>query len=476
MATRRNTSIATSKKADLQRKFAGKLTVIRPFLAYAIPYYTVGGADTEYLISNPNNKAAKVTFAVFGKNCKIVKKQQFSLKPNCTKTIRLRAIAPDRAGHAVLVSTLSLIGHILYLRQDDIAVVGGELAGRDNLFTWPSREKSRTYGFGYRAIALGHDSLGGSVFVSNPHAMVITGSLVFYDQMCSPTRPRRISVKPGCTAEYKFPKGSYGYGRIQVSEQAVINVLHFTASSKGIAAAELLGESDKLTVPATDPKPGRKILFDDTHACRPGVTGDWTDYEKALINAGYSVAHHTISTVTLAALKKHDVFVIATARSSYTNTEKKAISDFVNQGGGLLIVQDFGNAPWSIPTREVLNYFGANDDNNFMHDPTNNVGGQTDDVIFDYQRNFLGHPITNDWKSFHVDAAASLSGGEGWNTIVETDDDSDPARRPAVIVRTFGEGRIVAFGDSNTWANHLIGNLENERFGIRCAEWLLFRI
>lgn len=476
MATRRITRTTAAKRADLQQKLAGRLTVIRPFRAYAIPYYTVGGADTEYLISNPNSQPAKVTLVVYGKNCRAVKKQQFSLKPNCTKTVRLRAIAPERAGHAVLVSTLALIGHILYLRQKDIAVVGGELAGCDNLFSWPSREKSRTYGFGYRALALGHDNLGGSVFVSNPHATAMTGSLVFYDQTCTPTRPRRIAIKPGCTAEYKFPKGHYGYGRIQVSDQAVINVLHFTASSRGVAAAELLGETNKLTVPATDPTPGKKILFDNTHSCRPGVTNDWTDYEKALVNAGYSVAHHTAPSVTLAALRKHDVFVIVIARQSYTEAEKKAISDFVNQGGGLLIVQDFGNAPWSVPTREVLNYFGANDDNNFMHDPTNNVGGQTDDVVFDYQRNFLGHPITNGWKSFHVDAAASLSGGQGWQTIVETDDDADPARRPAVITRTYGEGRIVAFGDSNTWANHLLGNLENKRFGIRVAEWLLFQI
>lgn len=476
MATVRKAETNTLVKAGIQKKLAAKLTIARPDRTYAIPYYTVAGADTEYLISNPNNQAVKVTLAVFGKNCRIIKTLQFSLKPNCTRTIRLRAISPDFAGHAVLVATLPLIGHILYLRQGDVAVVGGELSGGDNLFAWPSREKSRTYGFGYRALPLGHDSLGGSVFISNPQAAVMTGSIVFYDQACSPTPSRRISIKPGCTAEYKFPKGNYGYGRVQVTDQAVINVLHFTASSKGVAAAELLGEGNQLTVPVTDPVARSKILFDDTHVCRPGVTGDWTDYEKALVDAGYSVAHHAAATVTLAALKKHDVFVIVTARSSYTDAEKKAISEFVNQGGGLLIVQDFGGAPWSVPTREVLNYFGANDDNNFINDPTNNMGGQTDDVIFDYQRNFLGHPITNGWKYFHVDAASSLSGSAGWSTVVETDDDSVPPRRPAVIARAFGKGRIVAFGDSNTWANHLIGNLDNKRFGIRCAEWLLFRI
>lgn len=476
MAIKRSTKPKTVRIANLPRYLADRLRVARPLRAYALPYHTINGTDTEYLISNPNAQAVNVTLVVFGKKCKIVKKLRFTLRPNCTRSIRLRAIEPEHAGHTILTSTADLVAHILYLRQKDVAVVGGELAGRDNLFSWLSHEKSRTYGFGYRALALGHDKLGGAVFVSNPNSKRLLGRLVFYNQKCRAERPLRVAVNPGCTAKYPFPNGRYGYGRIQVSGQAVINVLHFTASSQGVAAAELVGEANRLQSPPVNPKPRSRILFDDTHSCRPGVVGDWTDYESALVGAGYTVTHHTASSVTLPALKRHDVFVIAMARSSYSGSEKKAISDFVNQGGGLLVVQDFGNAPWSVPTREILNLFGANDDNNFIHDPTNNVGGQIDDVIFDYQRNFLAHPITNGWKYFHVDAAASLSGGAGWNTIVETDDDSVPARRPVVIVRAFGAGRIVAFGDTNTWANHLINNLENKRFGIRCAEWLLFRI
>lgn len=476
MPAKRKTKVRVSKRTDFSISLADRLKLTRMQRAYALPYYTIGGTDTEYLISNPNRDPVKVALLVFGKKCRIEKKKQFTLKPDCTKSLLLRAIVPDHAGHAILISSLDLICHLLYLRKKDIAVVGGELAGRDNLFSWKDKQISRTYGFGYRARALGHDTLGGKVFISNPNSTRLAGQLVFYDQKCRGIRPQRILIKPGCTAEYAFPKGRYGYGRVQVSDQAVINVLHFTASSKGLAAAELVGESNRLAMPPTDPKPGKKILLDDTHGCRPGVTGDWTEYEAALVSAGYTVAHYTAPSVTLAALKKHDMFAIVIARSSYTTAEKKAISDFVNQGGGLLIVQDFGNAPWSVPTREILNYFGANDDNNFIHDPTNNVGGQIDDVIFDYQRNFLGHQITNGLKQFHVDAATSLSGGEGWTTIVETDDDSVPSRRPAVIVRSFGSGRIAAFGDSNTWADHLINNLENKHFGIRCAEWLLFRI
>jgi hypothetical protein len=461
-------------KAGL-RKLANSIEVARTQIAYAVPYFTRDGADTEYLISNPNTSPVKVRVGVVGQRCRIVKIHDFKLGPHCTRSIRVRADAPENAGHSLVVSTARVIIHLLYLRRD-AAVSGAEQAGRDNLFSWNPREKSRTYGFGYRALALGHDTLNGAVFVSNPHNTVLTAHVAFFDQECRLAAAKRLRIKPGCTAEGAFPKGRFGHGCVTVSHQAVVNVLHFAASTRGIAAAELIGEADLIDAPCDVPARKSKILFDDTHSCRAGLVGDWTSYEAALVAAGYTVTHYTATSVTLANLKRHDVFVIAMARQSYTSAEQQAISQFVSEGGGLLVVQDFGNAPWSVPTREILNLFGANDDNNTVQDPTNHfTPGNTSEVVFDYQRNFLPHPIVNGWKYFHVSATASLS-GTGWTTVVETDDDSTPIRQPVLLARSFGAGRVVAFGDSNTWADHAINDLENKLLGIRCEEWLLFRI
>ena len=457
------------------RRLASGIAVRRDLSAYALPYFTRSGGDTEYLISNPGSGSLGAVLGVFGKNCKLVKKLEFKLGPNCTRSVRLRAIVPDHAGHCVLQASAEPIIHLLYYRAPDIALVAAAQVGRDNLLGWRRGEASRTYGFGYRALAPGHDTLGGAVFVSNPDSVTLSGQIAFFDQGCQEVARKRFRVAPGCTAEFGFPGGRFGYGTVEVSSPSAINVLHFAASSRGVASAELIGEADR--VPSVAPRPRSRILFDDTHACRPGATGDWTQYEAALVSAGYSVTHFTQPPVTLAALRRHDVFVVASPRSPYTAAEKQAIADFVSGGGGLMIVQDFGNAPWSAPTREMLNLFGASDDNNTMQDPTNCFSpGQFDDVVFDYQRNFKAHPIVNGLKYFHVDAAASLSGGTAWTTVVETDDDSTPARRPAVLASSFGAGRVVAFGDTNTWADHLIGHLENKRFGVRCAEWLLLRI
>jgi hypothetical protein len=477
MRKRSRTRPSARRAATRARTLAGRLTAGRRQLGYAIPYYTRDGGDTEYLFSNAGSSPVTAGLLVFGPPCTVAEAFRFVLKPHCTRTFRIRGIAPEHAGHSLLLADGELVVHLLYLGAKTLPVVGGELAGRDNLLTWAPEERSRTYGFGYRALPLGPEPLDGALFVSNPGGAVLSGVLVYYDQRCEPVKRHRVAVKPGCTAEFPFPRGGFGYGLIQVSGPPVLNVLHYAPRARTVAAAELLGDANRVDGPADPPEPGRKILFDDTHACRPGLVGDWTDYEAALTGAGYAVTHHTAPTVTLGALQPHDVFVVSVPRVSYAPAEKTAVVDFVNAGGGLLIVQDFGNAPWSGPTREVLNLFGTTDDNNFVQDPTHCLTpGQSDDVVFDPTRNFLPHPILTGVTSFHVDAAASLSGGSGWTAIVETDGDSTPARRPAVVVRGLGAGRVLAFGDSNTWANHLIANLDNRKFGVRCAEWLLFQI
>jgi hypothetical protein len=477
MAVKRGSSSKAGQASARALKLADGLVAAPIVRVYAVPYYTRNGGDTEYLISNPNPIAVDVEVVVFGKDCKIRKRVKLAIQPSCTASVRLRAIVSDHASFCgVICKQGELVIHLLYLRDGDWSMLGGELAGRDNLYDWKN-EASRTYGFGYRTQPVGSDPAAGALFVSNPHGATLTGQLVYYGRSCKPVGKHRVAVKPGCTQEYPFPKNDYGYGLITISRQPVLNVLHFTASAKGLAAAELVGEANRVNVPSQPPKQRSKVLFDFTHGCRAGLVGDWVEFEAALVAAGYPVAHHTAATVTLAALQQHHVFVAAMVRMSYTAAEKQAIVDFVNGGGGVLVVQDFGNAPWSVPTRELLNLFGANDDNNIVDDPTNAfTPGQGSSAIFDAQRNFLAHPIVTGWQSFHVSAAASLSGDSAWSTVVETDDDSVPSRRPVVIARAFGSGRVVAFGDSNTWADHAIADLENRRFGVRTIEWLLFRI
>lgn len=177
---------------------ADRVAVSRRQLGYAIPYYTRGGGDTEYLISNPNGHTLTAALFVFGKQCKVAKGIRFRLGPHCTKTFRLRPIVPEHAGHSVLIADDEMIVHLVYLSGKNIAVVSGELAGRANLLGWHSAERARTYGFGYRALPLGPGPLNGAAFVSNPNGFPLAGLLVYFDQRCRPVKQQRVAIKPGC--------------------------------------------------------------------------------------------------------------------------------------------------------------------------------------------------------------------------------------------------------------------------------------
>lgn len=159
----------------------------------------------------------------------------------------------------------------------------------------------------------------------------------------------------------------------------------------------------------------------------------------------------------------------------------QAITDFVNGGGGLLLCQDYGlrtpipPSPWTHPMRQLLYLFGAADEENLAEDALHNTGS-SGWILFETPRNFSGHPVMRNIKSFSVDAVCTLSGSTGWTTIAETDDDSSPVRRPVLMGRGFGTGRVLVIGDSNTFADHLIGNFDNANLSVSSIEWLLFKI
>ena len=73
-------------------------------------------------------------------------------------------------------------------------------------------------------------------------------------------------------------------------------------------------------------------------------------------------------------------------------------------------------------------------------------------------------------------SASTFSTAAGWTTVVETDGDAVPANQPVLIERGVGTGRVLVFGDSNTLANYVIGNHDNQAFGVRLGDRVLFKI
>lgn len=458
-----------------------------PFWAWGLPYFTIDNSETEYLISNPNSSTITGELHIYGKErrqCKELAVKRVRLAPNCTQTFKIRNLVPEQAGYSVLLMPLKVVGHILYYEHRGTAIAGGELG--DGIETRPIRDfrigrvikprpPAETYALGYRATPLLKSPIKGAVYVSNPWVWELTGGIAFYDQNCQIAKRYSLKIPPHCTGTYEFPKNKYGYACVSISHAAIINVLHFDTLQKRLAAAELVGPSHKSDCRTRTSSAGKRILMDYTHGCRPGNLGDWTDYESMLVAAGYPVSHHTAATVTLATLKRYDAFVVVAARSVYSESEKEAISRFVAEGGGLLIVTDIGNDPCSAPTRELLNYFSTSDYNNCVMDSVHNRGGDPTAAVFDYERNFVPHVITQGLKVVTVGGTCTLS-AKVWNEIIVTDANTSPPEHAVAIERPYDKGRIVATGDSDAWSNRLLGLMQNAGYAGKTIQWLLKEI
>ena len=443
---------------------------------YGLPYFTRNGGDTEYLLSNPNGVGATATLTVFDRECKATKPIELKFAPHCTQSVRLRGIVPDNAGHAILAADTRLVAHLLYTTGAGVTVAGGELGGNDNLAVARIGSSTRTYSFGYRALALGKEKLSGAVFVSNPHAVDLNGVVVFYDQSCAAGTPVTFRIKAGCTREFPFPDAKFGYGLVGIEDQAIINVIHFTSEPRHIAATELVGERNLVDVPAIPPATRKAVVFDDTHL--GGMQRGWTTFDPALAAAGLSVTHITAPPLTAAALQNAEAVVIGMSPDAYSQAEIALLVAFVQGGGGLFLVTDFGGGVWSAPMRAVLNAFGITDENNTASDPTNSWDGDPGHILFDNQRNFRAHPIVSGVSSLATNATPTLAASSGapWDTVIETDADTLPARRPILMARSFGAGRVVAFGDASAIRDTLLGTRDNKTLAVRCVQWVLFRI
>jgi hypothetical protein len=368
------------------------------------------------------------------------------------------------------------------MRRGDATVVGNALAGRSALVGMPIRPAPTTYGFAYRTLPLGPDTLEASLFVSNPNSASLGGQLLVYGERCELLDRQQIGVRPGCTREYRLPSGHYGFGRVRVLAPAVLNLLHFSANAGGLAGAELLDADTEVPEP---PPPGAGILIDDTHGCHDSfLFGNLTVWESALVSAGITVDHLTVSPVTAAALQPYRAFAVIGPLVAYDPAEVQAIANFVAAGGGLLIAQDWGNDPttgtspnaWSLPTRSVMSAFGLTDDSNLAEDTIHNEVGNSVWIRLEVGRNFGTHPVVAGLTTISFHHTCTLSGGSAWSSVVSTDTDTKPPNRPVVMERDIGAGRVLVLGDSNTLEDSTINENENQSFAVRCVERTIFKI
>ena len=238
------------------------------------------------------------------------------------------------------------------------------------------------------------------------------------------------------------------------------------------------------------------VLFDESHSEWVSIEGNLTSLADDLRELGYSVEGTATTPTTLDMLSNYDAYVIGTAWAGFSSDEVEATTQFVNQGGGLLLTgvgwswvnPSLGRTIDNFPMNVIASQFGIKILEDGILDPSDYYpGGSPANPTFHDPAN---HPSTN---------AVQLVGGpigpsplqrlrEGPVAVVFGDQDAYSGgghytagdRPPLVMVAEQEEGRVAVIGhegyfvdvdyDGNGTAN--IDDYDNRQLALSILGWL----
>lgn len=218
-------------------------------------------------------------------------------------------------------------------------------------------------------------------------------------------------------------------------------------------------EAVELT-PLLETDGGYDVLWDLTHGVSLGYepSNRYSSLASLLGSAGYTV-HTTTSGVESVDLGNYAVLVVCLGSAwttAYTAGEVAAIEEFVQNGGGLLVLGDNTDCP-NANINPVAQEFGTTCGLSYLSPP--------DLYIWDMD----GHPIFDGVSEFYLRAAGELGVVSPSQEVAWTPSDGG---EPVVSVAEAGAGRVVVVGDFNLWDNDYIVNSQNQLLAENTFNWL----
>ncbi|MFC2108761.1 hypothetical protein ACFLS5_04780 [Candidatus Bipolaricaulota bacterium] len=232
------------------------------------------------------------------------------------------------------------------------------------------------------------------------------------------------------------------------------------------------------------------VLFDEAHdelntisEARARIINpahpEWYYFGKLAERLSYEyVLERGLSPFDSDLLDDFDVVIIATPRASFTEQELDALKLFVEEGGGLLVVQD-ANPPIRDGSNQIARLFGAQ----FHHGVLRSEHGDWDAESFRVDVVEAGHAIIQGSDDFQMNWGCSIaetpdfdvlleSRADTWqdsngNRVKGTDEPIGPLT--VAVANEVGEGRVVFIADN---AFHDTVWDSNRTFFIRAVRWL----
>ena len=184
----------------------------------------------------------------------------------------------------------------------------------------------------------------------------------------------------------------------------------------------------------------------------------WGPAMSVLENAGFTWSGtcnsllQSCAALTRSQLDEACVLVVAEPQSVFTEEEVETVLDWVQDGGGLLLANDFGS--W-------INSLAVPTGVNFLLTPPSGLSTVTDIEI--------GHPMTEGISDIYWASGAPIAPLDP--AVIELARYGEPPA-PVMAARKLGLGRIAYIGDNETFARYGIFYPDNQTLLENTAAWL----
>lgn len=251
-----------------------------------------------------------------------------------------------------------------------------------------------------------------------------------------------------------------------------------------------------------------KVIFEDVGPMGPNYgkinsvynIGTWggSGFAALLESYGYSVSRISDPPITPEKLQGYDVLVVMNTYRNFTDDEVNTIKEFVNNGGGLLLVADnWGDIDGGpdFAFNKIAKSFGVSFANNELVIDDNHYIYYSSNVIID---DITTGPLTNNVSSFYYNIGTYIkdpgpstvvasTSSDAWADIGQTAPDGtvtsnfekDPNEAtgplPVVSQMDYGEGKIVFIGTSVTFSNGMLYRTNGWKLGLNSVNWLADR-
>ncbi|WP_270889556.1 DUF6421 family protein [Pedococcus sp. 5OH_020] len=240
------------------------------------------------------------------------------------------------------------------------------------------------------------------------------------------------------------------------------------------------------------------VLFDEAHseawtldveralALNPANAADasYGEAARVLARRGFTVAANH-EPLEAAGLAQADVLVVAhpaahgTERSSgqgsprFTGEEIDAVAEFVRAGGGLVVLAECDQDIYGNNLTELLRRFGIGVVSTTVQDAAQRHNGVSTWVLADLPTGRDAHSALTAVSAvcFYRSGVLDVSAAPQATVLARTGPSAHPASAPLAVATEFGDGRVVAFADSDLFGDDSIHELDHRALWSNAVTW-----